>query len=815
MDRGPSSLLGEARREAGLTQEELAERTGLTVRSISNIERGRVARPRRHSVEALALGLGLQGEQANRFLRHYCPDAVTPTRTPVVSVPAQLPSGITSFVGRQREIDALDALRGEAAGGGVVLAVLEGMAGVGKTSLAVQWAQRVKQDFPDGQLFANLRGYGPGAPADPGEVLRSFLRALGVPVADVPADLDDRAASLRSVLAGRSVLIVLDNARSADQVRPLLPGHAGCAVVVTSRVALHGLTISADAHRVPVPLLTERESFSLLDRLAGNGRRFADRTALADMVSGCGGLPLALRIVGERLAHNRNLANVASTMRSAGGRLTALTTEEKATSLPSVLSWSYDALPGDVASGLRLLGLHPGPHWDSTAAAALLGTDPAETHRLLDALADSHLLLAHRADGRFEFHDLVREYARGRADEEPAQRRSAALRRLAEHCVAGAADAAGSMGAGDPNRRPLLTPVAEHVRFTGAEDAATWLAAEMPTLIAIAEQSSADGGTYARDLSTVLWQVLRVHGHYDALRTLHRLALTEAQRAGDAIGIQQALVDLAAICARLGHFDEAVTHLTRCLDVDGSPVVTGRALNILGTVYGQLGRYANAADHLSRAVTVSRETGDRLNEGRALSNLGFVHERRGDLDAALDCYRQCLTNAQRIGDRLSEAISLHNLGDVYRALGRWPEAHDHLDRSLRVSRAEGHREAEGYALAYLGLVHLRQGDAAAARPYQEAALEIAVATGIRPLETLVHNGLADSALACGDRTAAMAHYTRAAELARLTREPHEEARALTGIAATHDDVGAPDKARPYRERAQSLYHAMGIAMVPS
>ncbi|OKJ91351.1 ATP-binding protein [Amycolatopsis sp. CB00013] len=815
MDRGPSSLLGEARRDAGLTQEELAERTGLTVRSISNIERGRVARPRRHSVEALALGLGLQGEQASRFVRHYCPDAVSPARTPVVAVPAQLPSGITSFIGRRREIDALDALHGEKAGAGVVVAVLEGMAGVGKTSLAVQWAHRVKQDFPDGQLFANLRGYGPGAPADPAEVLRSFLRALGVPVADVPADLDDRAASLRSVLAGRSVLIVLDNARSADQVRPLLPGHAGCAVVVTSRAALHGLTISADAHRVPVPLLTERESFSLLDRLAGDGRRLTDRTALADMVSGCGGLPLALRIVGERLAHHRNLANVASSMRSAGGRLAALTTEEKTTSLPSVLSWSYDALPGDVASGLRLLGLHPGPHWDTAAAAALLGTDPPETRRLLDALVDSHLLLAHCADGRFEFHDLVRDYARGRADEEPARRRSAALRRLAEHCVAGAADAAGSMGAGDPNRRPLLTPIAENVRFTGAEDAATWLAAEMPTLIAIAEQSSATGDTYARDLSTVLWQVLRVHGHYGALRTLHRLALGEAQRAGDAIGIQQALVDLAAICARLGHFDEAVTHLTRCLDVDASPVVTGRALNILGTVYGQLGRYADAADHLSRAVTVSRDNGDRLNEGRALSNLGFVHERRGELDAALDCYRQCLTNAQRIGDRLSEAIALHNLGDVYRALGRWTEAHDHLGRSLTVSRAEGHREAEGYALAYLGLVHLRQGDAAAARVHQEAALDIAVATGIRPLETLVHNGLADSALARGDRPAALAHYTRAAELARLTREPHEEARALTGIAATHDGVGAPDKAKPYRERAQSLYDAMGIAMVPS
>jgi transcriptional regulator with XRE-family HTH domain len=438
MDRRARSLLGESRRDAGLTQEELAARTGLTVRSISNIERGRVARPRRHSVEALALGLGLQGEQVRRFLRHYCPDATSPVGSPVVSAPAQLPAGITSFVGRRREIDALDVLRARR-GEGVVVAVLEGMAGVGKTSLAVHWARRVEQDFPDGRLFANLRGHGPGAPAEPGEVLRSFLRALGVPVTEVPTDLDERAALFRSVLATRSVLVVLDNARSADQVRPLLPGHAGCMVVVTSRATLRGLTINADAHRVPVPLLTERESFSLLDRLADPGRMITERTALADVVAGCGGLPLALRIAGDRLVHNQD---VATSMRSAEDRLAALTTEEETTSLPSVLSWSYDALPGDAAASLRLLGLHPSLRWEAAAAAALLGTDLPETQRLLDTLVDNHLLFARRADGRYEFHDLVRAYARARADEEPAERRSAALRRLAEHHVAGAVAAA-------------------------------------------------------------------------------------------------------------------------------------------------------------------------------------------------------------------------------------------------------------------------------------------------------------------------------------------------------------------------------------
>ncbi|MEQ0559940.1 tetratricopeptide repeat protein [Amycolatopsis sp. NEAU-NG30] len=798
------TLLGELRRVAGLTQEELAERTGLTVRGISNIERGRVARPRRSSLEALARGLGLRDAQVARFVQHYVPEAPgAPSDTPppqTVAVPAQLPAGSSAFTGREREIKELDALY---AGRGQRVFVLEGMGGVGKTSLAVHWAQSVRRDFPDGQLFANLRGYGPGAPAEPGEVLHSFLRAFGVPAADVPADLDGRSALLRSVLATRSVFLLLDNARSADQVRPLLPGHAGCVVLVTTRTTLHGLAVSDDAHRVLVPPLDDDEALSLLGRLVDRGR-LTDRAALADVVAGCSGLPLALRIVAERLAHDRGLAEVASAMRSAGDRLDALTTEEAATSLPAVLSWSYRALPAGVAAALRLLGRHPGPHWDSAAAAAALGTGVPEARRLLQALVAGHLL-DHRADGRYEFHDLVRDYARSLDTEtDPATR-------LARHYLAGAVVAADAVAPRDPHRRPLLTDVdGDGFAFGSADDAAAWLAVELPTLLAIAEWSAAAGDAYARDLSTVLWQALRVHGHYGALHTLHGHALAEARRDGDSVGQQQALSDLAAICARVGRYDEAIEHLTASLDVEGSVVGTARALTTLGTVYAQLGQYESAAHHLRRAVTLALEAGDTLAEGRAYGNLGFVHEHRRELDAALECYHRQLDIALAIGDRASEAISLHNLGDVYRALGRYEEAREYLVRSLGVSRAAGHREAEGYALVYLGLVHLHLGDAATGRSAEEEALAVAAATGIRPLETLAHNALGDIARATADRAAALEHYLRAREVAQLTSEQHEEARALEGIAGTYEDAGEAEKGRPYRRRAQDLYQAMGI-----
>jgi tetratricopeptide (TPR) repeat protein/transcriptional regulator with XRE-family HTH domain len=776
-----STLLRDLRQASGLTQEQLAERTGLTVRAISNIERGRVARPHRHTLEVLARGLGLAAHRVEEFVGAYVP---LPPANAFPVVPAQLPARGATFTGRRHELDELDRLLAARDDAVVVIAV-DGMAGVGKTALAVHWAHRVRDRFPGGQLFANLRGYGPGEPVDPASVVHSFLRAMGVSADEVPAGLDERAALLRSTLATRPVLIVLDNARSAEQVRPLIPGEPGSLVVVTSRSSLRGLTVSDQACRLTLAQFTESESVELLTGLLGHARVGADAGAVAEVAAWCGGLPLALHIVAERSARDRTVADVAAELDDQHRRLDVLTTGEEATSVSAVLSWSYRSLPEPAAAAFRRLGVHPGAHWDLAAAAVLLGADAHEARGLLDVLVDRHLL-ERRDDGRYEFHDLLRAYAATVGEHDDGPSRTAALRGLFDHYVSRAVVAADLLAPRDPHRRPVLGTLAR----ARVSDPSAWLATELPTLLTVAEQAGRTGAaTHARDLSTVLWYGLRVHGHYDAARTLHALALAEAREHDDTPGVRQALVDLGATCARLGNYDEALRHLEECLAIEGAPLLAGRALNTLGIVHAQLGRYEPAAEHLHRAVAFARETGDTFTESRALSNLGYVHERLGRLADAKDSYEQCLTIAEATGDRSSQAIALHNLGDVYRALHRYPEALDYLHRSLAVSRPNGHREAEGYALAYLGEVHAELADLAAARRHHQAALDIATDTGIRPLQTLVHNGLGDNARARGAVPEALAHYSRALTLARSTQERHEERRALDGIAAVRE-VGA-------------------------
>ncbi|WP_158884540.1 ATP-binding protein [Amycolatopsis anabasis] len=401
-------------------------------------------------------------------------------------MPHQLPADVRGFTGRSGYLEKLDALIPEAENHGdraVVISAIAGTAGVGKTALAVHWAHRVRDRFPDGQLYTNLCGYDhAGVPADPDAVLENFLHALDVPAEKVPGDLAAKQCLYRSVLAGRRMLIVLDNACSAEQIRPLLPGEGTCLVVVTSRNRLSGLVAREGAERVTLDVLPLAEAVELLRSILGSDR---DRTAILESLAElCVRLPLALRIVAERAATSAvPLTELVAELTDERSRLDALTPDgdEDTTAVRAVFSWSYRALPPPDARVFRLLGLHPGPDLGLHAAAALAGVSQAETRRRLDRLVGAHMLERHGR--RFRFHDLLRVYAAERAHEdETATERDAARRRMLDWYLHTASAATTAVGHDSQLRLEPVSPGITPLTFDTPGQVATWYAAEYRNL---------------------------------------------------------------------------------------------------------------------------------------------------------------------------------------------------------------------------------------------------------------------------------------------------------------------------------------------
>ncbi|MDT0342260.1 ATP-binding protein [Streptomyces litchfieldiae] len=377
--------------------------------------------------------------------------------------PRQLPGDVRGFVNRTAELEQLNAVLTDGGGDPVVVSVcvIAGTAGAGKTSLAIRWAHRIEERFPDGQLYVNLRGYDPGEPVTAQEALHRFLTALGVPAPAIPADVDASAALFRSLLAGRRMLIVLDNAASVAQVRPLLPGSAGCLVIVTSRSRLPGLAIRDGAHRLTLGTLPESEAIALLRAVTAGYRPEDDADKLAELARLCARLPLALRIAAERAAgypHLR-LDDLIAELRDESSLWDALSAGdgEDADAVRTVFAWSYRALSDQAARLFRLLGLHPGPEFGLPAAAALAGVGTGKTRQLLNSLVEAHLLQQTMPD-RYEFHDLLRAYASDQVQrDEPAEERTAALRRVLDWYVH-TADAAQTWMSPIRDHLPLAPP---------------------------------------------------------------------------------------------------------------------------------------------------------------------------------------------------------------------------------------------------------------------------------------------------------------------------------------------------------------------
>jgi DNA-binding SARP family transcriptional activator/tetratricopeptide (TPR) repeat protein len=659
------------------------------------------------------------------------PKPATPSRTG--PTPRQLPAAVRHFVGRQGPMDALDDLLARSCQATTTsIALVTGTAGVGKTSTVVQWAHRVADQFPDGQLYVNLRGFHPaGEPSDPGEAIRGFLGALDVAPNRVPATLDALVGLYRSVLAGRRMLVVLDNAHDVDQVRPLLPASAGCVVVVTSRNQLGGLVASEGAQPIGLDLLTDDEVRDLLDSLLGADRIGREPAAAYALVEHCARLPLAVSIAAARAAIDPglSLADLAEQLSDTRGRLDQLDAGEYATNLRAVLSWSNRSLSPEARRLFRLLGLHPGPDITAASIASLAGYDEPTGRRLLRELTRAHLIAEH-APGRFTFHDLLRAYAAELAATcETDADRNAATRRVLDHYLHTAHRATMLL---DPHRPPIpLDPPADGVRSERLDDdhqASDWFNTEHRVLLGVADLAAAGG------FDAHTWQLAWVHGDYldrrghwqDWLR-LGAAGVAGASRLGDATGLANAHRNLARAHARVGHFEAAHEHLHAALDLfDELNDDQGRADTHHSLVWllEQQGQHAEALTHAEESLQIYRRRGNRSRQARALNTVAWNQVVLGQYDQAVSHCHEALALAQQLDDEAAQASVWDTIGVAHHHLGNAPDALACLEESLTSYRRQGDRLAEAEVLTHLAEAEQAHGDADAARGSWQQALVI-------------------------------------------------------------------------------------------
>lgn len=636
-------------------------------------------------------------------------------------VPRQLPPALPGFVGRAAQLAQLDAgcvgdgtpPAGRAGGPAeppATIVTLSGTAGVGKTTLAVNWAHRVADRFPDGQLYVNLRGFDPtGSMMTPAEAVRGFLEALEVPPERIPTHLPAQVGLYRSLLAGRRMLVLLDNARDVDQVRPLLPGSPSCLVVVTSRNGLTGLIAAEGGRPVPVDLLSTAEAWQLLARRLGADRLAVEPQAVDEMIERCARLPLALAVLAARGAAHPTfpLATLAAELREAPRLLDAFDSGDAGTDVQVVFSWSYRSLTPPGARLFRLLGCHPGPEIGIPAAASLAGLPRSQVPRLLAELAHAHLVTEH-APGRFGAHDLLRAYAAELAESlEPAGTRRAAIRRGLDHYLHTAHAAALLLQPGwDPITLVAARPGVVPEEIIDHGQALAWFTAEYRVLLAAvthAGRTRFEG--HAWRLAWTLVDFLQRRGRWTDLVAAQRTALVAARRADDRSGQANAHRDLARVLARLERDDEAAGHFREALLLFGQLADhTGQARThrAFGAMLDRLGRHAEALHHAERAVELYRDAGHLPGQASARNAVGWVYAQRGEYGPALEHCEQALALLRTTDDRHGEANTWDSLGFIYAQLGRYRRAVSCYGRALAMYRRIGDRYDEADTLTRLG-----------------------------------------------------------------------------------------------------------------
>ncbi len=846
-----AGLLRQLRREARLTQEELAEAAGLSVRAVSYLERGVVTSPQKETVRLLADALGLIGPARAEF---EASARGRPAPGGVAAATRTLPRDIASFTGRQQELEQL-AKAAARAGGVVSIHAIGGMAGVGKTAFAVHAAHRLADRFSGGQIFLPLHGHTPGQrPVDPEDALASLLLTAGVPAGQIPPGLEARMALWRDRLAERRLLLILDDAASSEQVLPLLPGAGGGLVLVTSRRHLSALD---DATAVSLDTLPAGEAAQLLVRLAGRPGLGGGDPGVREIVRLCGFLPLAIGMVARQLHHHPAWTAVgrAAELAAARDRLELMATESL--SVAAAFDLSYADLTGDQQRLFRRLGLHAGADTDAYAAAALDGTGLAIARRGLEALYDQYLL-SEPTEGRYRMHDLIREHARVLADRvDPDRDRDEATARLLDYYQRAAARADALIAR---QTRPALAsadgpvPTAVPV-LADQEQALAWARAERAGLLACLDHATMTGqDARVIALTAGLTALLRRDGPWAEAITRHQAAVQAAQDLGDRLGQASALHDLGDLRRLTDDYPASAQALEQALDIYrdlGDRLGQANALHDLGVVRSitgdypaavraqeqALGLYRDIADRLGQAnvlrelgavrrltgdyptavqaleqaLGLYRDLGDRLGQGNALHDLGVVQSMTGDYPAAAQAHEQALDIHRDLGNRLGQAGALNSLGAGRRRTGDYPAAAQYLEQALDIYRDLGNRLGQANVLRELGAVRRLTGEYPAAAQYLEEALGLYRDIGNRNGEATALNDRGTLYLVSGDLAQAEECHQQALDLARAIASSWNEAHALGGLGRCALAAAHAAQARILLRQALQIFQRIGAA----
>ncbi|TDB76189.1 tetratricopeptide repeat protein [Micromonospora sp. KC723] len=727
-----------------LTYRELAARTGWSIGTFAGYFNGQVMPPTDRfdmlvtllgatPVERGALATARDRAQESRRRSKATTDSPVPRQLPLVGFP---------FAGRTRELAGLDALlRRQTADVGPesvrvvpagTVAVVCGGAGVGKTSLAVHWAHRVAGHFPDGQIFVNLRGFDPGRPpVSPAEARLDLLDALGVSARAVPRSGAAQEGLYRSLVAGRRMLIVLDDARDADQIRPLLPGTSSCLTVVTSRSQMTGLAAVEGAHHIELDVLSLAEARDLLARRLGSVRVAAELETVDELIRCCAALPLALAVVAARAGTRPTfpLAALAEELRNARDTLDPFATEDPTADPRAAFAGSYRQLRPPAAKLFRWIGGHPGPDLTAEAAASIAGVPPAAVRPALAELTRARLVVE-RVPGRYAMHDLLRVFAseQTRLVDGPKRRR-AVVRRILDHYLRTAYTAAMLLyPAGDPI---ALVPSAPGVTCEGLSDrdhARRWLENEHRVLVGAVGLAAVHGfAAHAWQLAWALTTYLDWRGHWQDLVAVQGIALMAATQAGNEVGRIHALRFLARAGNRLGRYADAHAQLEEAIDLCrriGDRAGEAHCHLNLSLTLELSGRYEAALEHAHTALNLFHVAGHRPGYASSLGVVGWYHALLGRYERALDCCRQAVKLQTELGSPHESPATLDSLGYTYHQLGRCAEAAVTYQRAVTLYRESGDRYHEADTLVHLGDCHQLAGDGEAALVAWRQALNI-------------------------------------------------------------------------------------------